>query len=346
MARPNLESANLEQSLLPARVEEVRRTDTKKAAATGQRDVGKRAAGQVELKNCRQADGTLTILAGTGVSTGNLTYITSEAVTLPASLFSGGGACLTPTRPVGVTAQNPGTQYNLVAGRDFAVSGQAGVTGRNETDITGGTSEIVRVVRQEDIAGAKVRLMERHSGDVATELKSKLSAAGFFPIEATMKNDEPAILASPNVGENANEVTVTSTVVYTMLGVREADLRKLVEQNVKDEIDSAKQIILDYGLDKAVFRLLSHEANAGVRVTFQSLVVAGPHLDKNRLKQEVRGKPKTETIAAIKNRPGIRDVTVDYNPFWVFSTPQREDRISFTIEKLDEAGADADQPRE
>lgn len=333
-ARPGLNELDSEQSLLPAVKEEVKKVESEKVAATGQKDIGQKATGQVTFSiPCANVSGSPpTIPAGTGTSTGNLTYITQKSTSLSDAKFN-------PCRFEGiadVTAQNSGEQYNLAANQTFTVSGNSNVTGKNGAAISGGTSQIVKVVKQEDVDSAKTKAIERGQEIAKKELTDKLMANNYYAIGESFIPGATEVTSTPKVGEEASEVTVQSTVTYTMVGIKEDDLKKLVEEDVKDDIDSSKQTVLDHGLVTAVFRLLSNEANGDVRLSVQSLVVAGPQLNESDLKNEIKGKSKTETTEIIKNRPGIRDVNIDYSPFWVFSTPRKEGKIKFTFENSNE----------
>lgn len=341
--RPGLEELNEEQSVVPGDQEELRKTDTQKTAATGQKDIGKKASGEVTLSLTDCSQDEVTIPAGTGVSSGDLTFITTSDATLVAVQF--GNQCRNSDFPqfssetVGVTAQNAGDQYN-VAAKSYSVSGHSNVAGQG-TEMTGGTSKVVKVVRQEDIDTAKKTLLERNDDAAKEELSNQLEANGYFPISETFKTGKSEVASTPNVGDEASEVTITSTVVYTMTGLKTSELEKLIAKDVEGEIDTSRQAISDYGLDQAVFRVLGAESNGDVRLSIQTVVTAGPQIDEAQLKEEIKGKKKGETVELIKSRPGVTDVEIDFSPFWVFSTPRDTDKITITFENADDTETDA-----
>lgn len=339
-ARTGLEELDIEKSLVPARTKELEKSETEKVPATGQKDVGKKASGDVTMYiECNDVNGSPpTIPAGTGVTTGNLTFITQNAASLTTPDFSDGCHFKGSSK---VTAQNGGEQYNI-GPADYSVSGYSNVTGTGGS-MSGGTSKIIKVVRQEDINSARDKLVDKIDDAAKEELVQQLGNENFLAIAETFKSGKPSLSSSPNVGDEATEVTVTSQMKFTMTGIEQAALEKLIEDDVKDDVDITKQAISDYGLSDAVFRVLSNESNGDVRLSVTALVVAGPQLNADELKKEVRGKSKSETTDIIKNRPGIRDVDIDYSPFWVFSTPRKEGKINIIFESLEETNnTDAD----
>lgn len=331
IANPNAQRLDAENSIVPAISKEYKKTDTEKAIATGEKNIGDKASGSITIFiACADVDGVPpTIPAGTGVSTNNLTFITKNTVQLTSPDFSD-GCKFTGTTPV--TAQHPGDEYNFGAGKSFAVAGYSAVSAINNDSMTGGTDKIVKVVSQEDIDKARDAITKRASNNAPAELKKDIQGAGYWPIEATLKSNKPSITNSKNVGDEANEVIVTSVNVFSMLGVKERDLKLLIERAAKEEIDSEKQVIRDDGLSKASIRLEKTEPNGQVTLSLQTIVVAGPEIDEQMLKQQIAGKKRGEIQEMLKERPGIKDVSVDYSPFWVRSAPNNIHKITIVVE--------------
>lgn len=329
-----------EGRVLPAQRQENKKTDTEKAPATGQKDIGTKASGNVTFSNC--SDSPVTVPAGTGISNGNLTFITQEAVSLDAGNFNSNGSCKTSGPHVSsgrVVAQNNGDQYNLSA-RDYTVAGYSSVKASGQA-MSGGTSKIVKVVAQADVDAAKEKLATKASQSASDELKQALKAKGLYPLTDTLNTGDPVTTITPQVGEEASEVTVSTVTATTMLAINEEDLKKLVEEDAKKQIDTSKQSILDNGLSEASFVVQGSKTAAQVKLTVQSLVRAGPQLDNAGIKREIAGKKKGETISIIQNRPAIKDVTVEYSPFWVSKTPKKQNKITIVF---DQSSADAKKP--
>ncbi len=316
---------------LPASLKEIKKTDSEKVPATGEKDKGTKAVGTATLTNCNRNDATITVPAGTELSGGGLIFLTNEAVTIPPSNFTGGGNCKNDSnKKVGVTAQNAGTKYN-VAARSYTVSAFSSISAEG-SDMTGGTSLIVKIVSDDDVAKAKQTMVGR--GNVTgDELLAELRNQGLFGLVDTLTTTDPAINVTPKVGDEATEATVTAETTYSMLGVKEDDLKKLIEDDVNKQIDTSQQVILDHGLVAAIFRVVDKKSPIEVKLSLQVLAYAGPQIDTEALKKEVAGKKRGDVQSLIQNRPGIKEVRVDYSPFWVYSTPKSAKKITIVIEK-------------
>lgn len=332
---------NKDELRLPGVNKELKKTDTEKIQVTGEKDMGTKATGEVTLalKDCSVE--SVNVPAGTGVSTGSLTFITQADVSL--SSVKVGSSCQNSSFPsystetVAVVSQNAGDKYNISEGRSFSVAGFSSVTGNNAKAMSGGTSKIVKVVSQTDIDNAKQKITERANATATEELNKLLEAENLVGLTETLNIGTPAITSTPKLNEEGTEATVTSVTTYTMLGVKKDDLKELVEEDANKRIDKSKQEILDNGLDKAIFKVVEKKPNGEMRVNLQAVVEAGPQLDKEAIKKEIAGKKKGETQKLIQSRPGIRDVEIDYSPFWVYSTPKKTSKITIEFQ-----GTDAD----
>ncbi len=333
--RAGASSVDLKGAVVPATSQQSQKTNSQQAVSTGQKDNGQKATGQVtlSLQDCSQS--SVTIPAGTGVTTGGLTYITQQSTTL--SSVKVGNQCKNSSFPsfssdtVNVTAQNAGDKYNIDATSAYTVAGLSNVSGSG-TKMVGGTSDIIKVVSQSDIDGAKQKLGAQDTTAVKSELKQALQGQGLYAIESTFAAGDPETTTTANAGDQADTVTVTEKVTYTMIGVKESDLKKLIASEVNKQIDPTKQNILDYGLSSAVFKLQNH-ANNDTLVTLQDTAIAGSDLNLTSLKKEVAGKKAADAKDVIGKNPGVTSVDVHYSPFWVSSIPKNTSKITISVEK-------------
>lgn len=328
---------------VPAKQAQEQKTNSQQVAASGQQNKGTKATGTVVFYNCDKTDRLLgqdqTIPSGTGVSSNGLTYITQASANVSASSFKADGTCRKdqPSSSVTVVAQAAGTKYNM-SGASFSVAyanptdGSNSFSAQSSDGMSGGTDNIVKVVTQSDIDTATQKLTTQNSDSIRQDLAHQLEQSGYFAITTTLNAAAPNVTSSAKAGDTADNVTVTGTTTYTMLGAHESDLKKLVDTSVKNQIDTSKQSILSEGLDDAVFKLLGQ--NDGVaQVNMQTVATAGPHLDIASLKTQAAGKKSGEVQSQIGTDPGVTSVSVKLSPFWVSSIPKKTSRITVTIAK-------------
>jgi hypothetical protein len=321
-------ATNVDESagVVPAKLVTEKVNETATAPATGQKDFGTKATGTMTFTNCDKNDQTITVPAGTGVSSNGLTFITQSAATIPPSNFTGGGACKNDSsRTVNVAAQNNGDQYNLGA-RTYTNS-VSGSLSSNGSQMSGGSSKIAKVVTQQDVDTAKAKISAKD--DVSKKnLQQQLEKDGYFVIDESFKKSNEATTPTPGVDQEGSEVKVTYSADYTMLGVKRDDLKKMVSNSLKDDIDTDRQQVQDDGLEQATYTVKSVAANGDTVIEVATKAEVGPDIDTEALKNDIMGKKSGETENIVKALPGVKAVEVNYSPFWVSRTPKKASKIT------------------
>ncbi len=318
---------------IPAKLAQEQRTYTQQAATTGQKNNGNKASGSISMsgRECAPNLGTpATVPAGTGVSSNGQTYITQQNTSFSDS-GHGSGSCITyqATGPTTIIAQNPGSSYN--GATSFTVAGRSDVSASVASAIAGGTDSIVRTVNQNDINSAKAKIA-LNDDQLKQTLNDDLTKANYFAILSTYSSGTPVVSSSAPVGDVADNVTVTETVTYTMFGVPQSDLKTLVENNIKSQIDTAKQSILDNGIAKAVFNVDNISPTAA-QITMSGTATVGPDLNVADIRTAAAGKKPGAVKSDLGSNPDVVSVDVKLSPFWVSSVPKKTSRITVHIAK-------------
>jgi len=323
-ASPSTKQVDESASVVPAQVATEKVNDSQTVAATGQKDLGSKASGNMTFSvPCSSVSGSPpTIPAGTGVSTSGLTYVTQNNAALTTPNFNGG---CTFTGATTVVAQNNGEQYNRGAAT-YTVSGYSNVAG-NGGQMSGGSSKIARVVTAQDVESAKSKLTA-NDNTIKEKLKKQLEDAGYFVIQSSFRKANETTVPSPGIDQEGSEVKVTYNADYTMIGVKRDDLKKLVQHSLKDDIDTQRQKVQEDGLEQASFTIKSNGENGDTVLTVSTKAEVGPDIDTEALKQDVAGKKSGETENIVKDLPGVKAVEVNYSPFWVSRTPKATKKIT------------------
>lgn len=317
---------NPEAGVVPAKSQQVQKTITQEAPATGEKNNGKKATGSITASTPCSGDAPGSIPAGTAVSGGGKTYVTQSALALTPQVR--GGKCQF-TGSTGVAAQDIGAAFNLGSGTSMTIPSSPSLSVVSG-GISGGTDEIVKVVQESDIESAKQKITATDATAIKQQLKSQLSSAGLYAIDATFSTGDPKTTTSASAGDQADKVTVTQVVTYTMMGVKQSDLKQVIASAVDDDIDKDKQSIIDYGLGKATYT--SQNPSSG-SVAMNTKVIAGPDLKTEELKKKVAGMKSGQAKELLKENPGVTDVVIDYSPFWVSKIPGDTNKINLTIQE-------------
>ena len=329
---------NPEENILPATLVEVTNEDSATVEATGEEDKGKRATGTLTLTNCRQGAAGVTIPAGAGFSADGKTYSTNSAVELGPAVYVGDN-CISADFPsfgavadVGVTANEPGEDYNIEAQAfDSPTSGVTAVG----SEMSGGTSDIVTVVSSEDIKKAADQLAGVATAGAVTELRGNLQNQDKQPLDETLEESDAKTRYSASAGDEADDVTVTRTVTFSMLGVSNDDLNSLLNKAVEEQINDPSRNIRDNGLEGAVYQSIDANNESEQTLRLQTVATIGQVFDEEAIKKEVAGKRRGEIESSLEARQGVRSVKVEYSPLWVTTTPKSADKITIIINEVE-----------
>jgi hypothetical protein len=321
---------NTQDNTLPAKLAQTQKTYSQQVPTTGQKNNGNKASGSISMtaKECGVTS-PADVPAGTGVSANGQKYITQENTPFAFWKIQSGCIYFQATGETHITAQTGGSAFNTPSGTSFSIAGRSDVSASGSA--SGGSDNIVRTVNQNDINSAKSKITANDS-ELKSTLKDSLGKDNFYAIEATYTADPPSVTNSANVGDIADNVTITETVNYKMFGVHKADLQKVIENNIKAQIDVNKQSILDNGLSKAVFNVENLSATGG-QLTVATTAEVGPDLDINSIKQQAAGKKPGPVKDQLKTNPDVTDVDIKLSPFWVSSVPKKTSKIKVVIAK-------------
>ncbi len=329
----NTTATNLDadSKTVPAKLAQQQKTYTGSAPATGQKNIGSTASGSVKITNCTADNLEVNIPAGTGVSSGGNTYITQSAINLPLSGRRANGSCSSAASDtVNIVAQNPGTKFNL-SNANFTVSGYSAGSVTAAGSASGGTDNIQTVISQADIDAAKAKI-NTSAPDIQKALTDQLKGQDMYAIDATYTVGQPTVSTSNNAGDQASSVTVTQVITYTLYGAKEKDLKTLVQNAVKEQIDATKQGILTEGITQSAFKVSGLSTN-GVALNLQTVAEVGPNLNVADIAKQSAGKKAGDIKALLASNPDVTGVDVKFSPFWVSKAPSNVQKITVTVAK-------------
>ncbi len=331
-ANAALKEFDAKTPILPATVAESKQKDSEKVPATGKKDIGTKAQGNVSLKNCTATDGAVLIPAGTTVFAQGYNFLTGADVTLPASSFSGGGSCTTAAKIITVIAEKAGGEYNL-SPTTYKVANFASVVAAGEA-MGGGTSKLITVISAADIDSAKQKLTGKSKALAITDLTTNLETQSLLALGDTLSETAPVFTVGAAVDTEATDVTVSSVTTYTMLGVKPDDLKTLIEADVTTKITDSQQKILDNGMGSKKLVLIDKKSPSEQKLSITVVAIVGPDIVTSGISAETVGKTTGDIQKLLTARAGVKEVTVHYEPFWVTSTPKNASKIRVIVEQV------------
>lgn len=324
---------DLATSTIPAKIVSEPKTYTQTATASGKKFTDA-ATGSVTMtaQTCSVPLNKVPdpVPSGTGISYNGLTYITQGQSTTFLTTGVVGTTCITYTAlaPTKITAQAGGTNYN-VSGVSFKVAGRNDVSASGSA--SGGTDNFLTSLSQADIDAATAKIVT-NDPNVKQDLASQLTKAGDVPILITLSASAPVVTTSAKVGDQVANATVTDVITYTMFGVKDTDLKSLVDNSISSQIDPAKQSILTEGLSAATYTL-QNRSDTVAQVTLETSATVGPQLNATLIHKQVLGKKVGDVKSLLAGSPGVTSVDVKLSPFWVTSVPKGSSKVTIVIAK-------------
>jgi hypothetical protein len=323
-------SLDADQAVVPFVSKEIKRSASTSFTATGKKDVGERAKGQVTLS--KQSQDATTIPAGTRLMTpGGLTYTTDSSVSVPASTFGPGcfpTACAGSVS-VGVTAASAGARYNDASGELSGVPEDASAAFSGTT--SGGTDKTITVVSQADVNKAKADLAAEDSSKIKAEVKKQFDG-NVISIEESFAIEPGEPTSAPAVGQEATaQAKLTAETTYRMIGLARSDLKKVFDAYTKSQISGqTNQKIYESGDDNVKFSEFTGEGDS-YAIRAVAVAQVGPNIDEAALAEQLKGKRSGEIQQQIEAVQGVEDVNVRLSPFWVTKAPNNAKKIVITF---------------
>lgn len=266
-------SPDIGAAILPGKVLTVEVSSDKTTQTTGTKTVGDKAKGSVNIRN-----GTASVLdlpAGTIIyGTNDLQFTLDSEASVSAQLSPG-----TPgTATVNVTASDIGTQYNLDKDVSFKVSNypQATIDAVSTAAFTGGTSQEISAVSQDDQNNLEKSLTNELLDNAKTKLAKQVDAGRYFVGDGLISTETSKDFSN-KVGDEASTLKLSLTLSVQGLEVDKKaflDLAKavlgpklpsgyvLTEDQVKANFDFKKKTGNTYSFDIAFTANLLPQINA------------------------------------------------------------------------------------
>src|SRR3989344_8575469 len=308
---------------VPATLRTVEQTGEKSTPATGTATVGEKAKGTVTFNstvanNCAQ---------GTKVKedSSGLTFLTDSSFSISAS----------ETKDISVTAEKIGSDYNLASGRHFAITSgcdnNIAMEGDNSAAFTGGSSQQVTVVAATD----QNKLLEDLEKELIEAAKEKiLSGAGVDEVivDTAIKNEVIEKIYSHDVGEQAENVTLTLKIKLTTITYKGSDIQELVAQAMAELVPPGFILFPGGTIIDPLDPQLSEKT-----LSFQDKITAQviPDLDQEAIRNDLSGR---NLESAEQYLASLSDITAYKLEIWpnlpepLRRVPANKDRIKIILE--------------
>lgn len=316
--------------------------------ATGQKNLGDKATGEVTVIATVPADGgTKVINTGDTFTINGLSYTADNSVTMhydgkddsvcknadsvTKREFNTQGCRI--YAKVKVTATQAGEKYNISAASN-GWNTTASVEVYSESAMSGGTNKIVTVVQQSDIEAAKAKLTTAKED----ENKSKLYATigdEYLIIESTFTQETSAATATPAADQEVSGNTqpkLTATTTTSVYVINKDKLKEFVRE--KADLEDGQKV---YDVkDVYIENFTNNGASSTAKLKAQYFV--GPKITESEVVDRIKGKGLGDAQREIRDLYGVSDVKINTSYPWVMAIPGDTNKVTVKFEVKDQDG--------
>ncbi len=319
-------SSDINAQTLAAQKLEITKDSSFEITATGKKEVGTKATGTIALKNCDDVS-THSLPAGSGLTSGGKTFVTAQAVSIPAGSAGGGVVNCSSAIDVQITATAPGESYNLGAS-NFALTGFSSLykaTGQT----SGGTTKTITILSAEDITIAK-KQAEEQSKSAADELAKK-AGSELQLFKSTIQADFVEFKTSVAQDAEADKVSVNSKIKYTGFAAKTADVNKLFDGQIQIDLKGNKEVY-ENGSQNGTYTTTKQFSPEKLQLNVKTSAYYGDPIDKPAIAKQVAGKAKKDVSDIVKQSGDqITGSQVEVNPDLLPNMPVMSGRITIDI---------------
>jgi hypothetical protein len=318
-------SGNIKSEIL-----EVDKNLSKEIATTGTKNVGEKAKGTITVYNYWDST-PQPLVAGTRFSTDSKIYKTTQNVTVPGTTISGGNP-VPGTVNVSVEASEAGEVYNI-GPATFTIPGlpaekQAKIYGKSSAAMTGGSTKQVKVVSSQDVDTLKTQAAEEMLTSSKEELSKK--AGDKKIIDAAIKEEIIKEEFSAKEGEEAEKLILNYSKNFWVIAFSEIDVKNEIVSKVKETLEENREIV-EGQFGNLDYKVLDSTKETGLNLSVNATLYSTEKLELEKSKDEIIGKTTEEITSYFKQKESIKDVKVDYWPFWVKKVPLNKSRIYIEV---------------
>lgn len=331
IAAKDIAAIDISQKQIPAEVFSVKKNFNFSFAATGKKQIEKKAGGKIIIYNSYSSS-PQPLIAGTRFQSpdGKIFKLTERIVVPGAQVVE--GKIVSSNIETTVAADQPGSQYNIGPMSRFSIPGfqgtpkEQGFYAESKEAMKGGFIGEAAYPTDEDIKKSKEKA-GKDLKDYVDSCLSLLIPPEFKFIDASRQFNIIKEEVNSNTDEKGN-FTVFAEGESLAIGFREADLISLIEKTAQTNLGESfkiKNYQLEYGVGRPDFK----KGKISFAVDFKG--VFEEPIDIELFRQKILNKNEKELKIFISSFSNIQKTTVSFWPFWVKRTPDNIKRVTIEV---------------
>ena len=363
------DSANAEEGIFYVEQKTVDKKVETEFEATGKLDKGQKAVGSIQVTipsgtaiTTAQHEAGVSIGAGTVFVFGEVAYKATEGRSISKSEISikCKNTCFIDENvsfgAIPVEAVENGDKYNIGATTSgWSLNSTAWYAKSLKfasSEMTGGSSEIVKVVSKDDIEKAKTSITMPSDDQIREELAGEFDS-DYLIIKSSLNTTEPKYTSDPDLeGEVKDDKKPKLTLErsYSVYAVKRSDVNAYISKKATANIGDNTQTIYSTGVSGFEKKLTSSSDTSAkaskdtvffdsyknqdgeITAKLKSVVLTAPEVSEDMILENALGNKKSDVYRKLKSINGVSEVTVDVKPF--STIPKDQNRVNVTIELI------------
>ena len=363
------DSANAEEGIFFAEQKTVDKKVETEFEATGELDKGQKATGTIQVTipsgttiTPSQAEAGVSIGAGTVFVYGEVAYKATDGRSISGDNIKfqcqGTKKCWVSDNvsfgSIPVEAVENGDKYNIAAATSgWSLNANAWYVSSLKfasSEMSGGSSDIVKVVSKDDIEKAKTSITMPSDDQIREELAGEFDS-DYLIIKSSLSATDPKYTSDPDLeGEVKDDKKPKLTLErsYSVYAVKRADVNAFISKKASANIGDNTQTIYSTGVSGFEKKLTSNSdtsakaskdtvffdsyknADGEITAKLKSVVLTAPEVSEEMILENALGNKKSDVYRKLKSINGVSEVTIDVKPF--STIPKDQNRVNITIE--------------
>jgi len=318
---------------LPAELFTERRNLQMSFPANGKQKIEKKAQGKITIYNGYSSDPQVLVADTRFFTPDNKIFRLSKAVTVPGAKIQEGKIVLSSIE-AGVSADQPGAEYNIGPVAKFTIPGlkgspkYEGFYAKSDQPMAGGFVGEKAVPTDKDIEDAKAKVKQVLEDVLKTAIFSQLP--GDFKVADGASKFEILSEKVEKEVDKENKFSVFSEAQTKLIVFREKDLRDILISRLLPQLASGDYEALDfdveYGLSRSDFEKGEMSFPVKGQINFQRKI--SPEL----FRREAAGKNEQTLKALVFSLPGLEKAQISFWPIYVKKAPKDINKIKIIIQ--------------
>lgn len=369
------ESANPEEGIFYVEQKTVDKKVETEFEATGELDKGQKATGTIQViikggseaswSPCSSMDQGAAINAGATFVYGEVAYKATGGISASVDDFGdmdkSGKSCRLKKDivlgTVSVEAVENGDKYNIAASTSgWSMPGidawYMDKVRYSSSEMTGGSSDIVKVVSKDDIEKAKTSITMPSDDQIREELASEFDS-DYLIIKSSLTATDAKYTSNPDLegevkGDQKPKLTLERS--YSVYAVKRADVNAFITKKALASIDNGDttQTIYSTGVSGFEKKLTSNSDTSAkaskdavffdsyknqdgeITAKLKSVVLTAPEVTEEKILEIALGNKKYDVSRNLKSTKGVSEVTINTKPF--STIPKNAEKVTINIE--------------